>query len=324
MLAHQDFLVAGERRTRPGIGLVIQGPLITYGQGPNNTPEGFNTLESLAANIGRANSLGFSYCLCTWEPQTPTEREVLDIIIAKRIRVLTLRPPSILDPDHRYKHHYGIRKAVDELDSQYIVKIRTDMVMPDAFWDWITNHLDDRLVVSELIMPFYLGDFIYAAKRETILTFLDSILSHGAEVLHPSITTDIGFKYFEAATGFKISKNGMLPLYTVRRKTTTGHWNHFAAKYVNVIPENVFRAIIWRGKRIEDIIRISAFKFDTAPPFPELDVNFLLSEYLRFFTKRNDRRRIVVKIGMRLLKITTRFARLPQKIARLWHRGATK
>jgi hypothetical protein len=62
---------------------------------------------------------------------------------------------------------------LDKLNTPYVVKVRTDMLMPEFFWDYVQAHLDDRLIVSELFTPFYVGDFIYATSRTTMLIFLD-------------------------------------------------------------------------------------------------------------------------------------------------------
>jgi hypothetical protein len=44
------------------IGVVIQGPLITYGQGPNISVSGFNTLETILLNIERIQKIGLKLC----------------------------------------------------------------------------------------------------------------------------------------------------------------------------------------------------------------------------------------------------------------------
>lgn len=296
------------------VGVIIQGPLVSYGQGPNNKPEGFDTTDSILKNIENIKALQLPYIVCTWEAESAYEREILSVLESHAVSILTVRTPGVQDPDHRYKHHFGIRQAVAEIKNDYIIKIRTDMIMPDEFWVWITLGLDKRLVVSELITPFYLGDFIYAGERSTVIEFLDSILSHKGNAIHPSITTDLGFKYFEAQTGRDLSKYGMLHLYIMRMKHITIQWEHFAAKAISVVPAQIYQNIIWRDRPIKSIINIAAFKFDTSPPFHLLDTNFLLSEYIRYFSKRNDPRRYLVKVAIRVLKISTRFSRLFKKL----------
>ncbi|MDH4479052.1 MAG: hypothetical protein QE283_04160 [Rhodoferax sp.] len=189
---------------RPTIGLIIQGPLLTYGQGPNNIIEGFNCLDVIAGTISAAQKHGIVHCVSTWHPQSLHENALLQQLLLTEANVLLLDPP-ILDPDHRQKHHYGIRAGITEIEANYIIKVRTDMVIPDAFWDWVksnaeSNTFREKLLVSELYTPFYLGDFIYATSRRNMIRFLDSVLAYGTEVLHPSVTTDIGFKYFVSIT----------------------------------------------------------------------------------------------------------------------------
>lgn len=296
------------------IGVIIQGPLVSYGQGPNNNPEGFNTTDSILRNIENIKALQLPYIVCTWEAESPHEQEILSVLESHAVSILILRTPDAQDPDHRYKHHFGVRQAVAQIGNDYIIKIRTDMIMPSEFWAWVTSSLDNRLVVSELITPFYLGDFIYAGARSTVVGFLDSILSHETNTIHPSITTDLGFKYFEAQTGKNLSKHGMLLLYIMSMKYITLQWEHFAAKAINVVPGQIYQEIIWRDSPIKSIINIAAFKFDTSPPFQPLNTNFLLGEYIRYFRKTNDPRIYLVKIAIRILKISTRFSRLLKKL----------
>ena len=68
---------------------------------------------------------------------------------------------------------------------------------------------------------------------------------------------------------------------------------------------------------MDSFINIAAFKFDTLPNYPPVDINFLLDEYIRYFRKQDDWRRFLV-IFIRLLYNTlSRILRIPLKIMRL-------
>ena len=58
------------------IGIVIQGPLVTYGQGPNNSNGGFYSLETILENVERMSKFGFCYIVSTWVPLNIQEKEM--------------------------------------------------------------------------------------------------------------------------------------------------------------------------------------------------------------------------------------------------------
>lgn len=55
------------------ISFVIQGPLVTFGQGPNNSSVGFNTYESIVANVERIDKMNSDYIVVTWLPKNDNE-----------------------------------------------------------------------------------------------------------------------------------------------------------------------------------------------------------------------------------------------------------
>jgi hypothetical protein len=205
------------------VGVVIQGPLVTFGQGPNNSIEGFETLEDIQSNIAHIEELGFSYVIATWVPMTRREENVLRLLENANLKVLCLETPTIFDPDHRYKQHWGVLSGAKELLSEesritHLCKIRTDMLMPQAFWKWVVeicNVWDDKLYVSELMdRPFYQGDFIYVAQQKRLLGFLEKIVTYENNVIHPSIhCIRYGYKTPRAHYGseWKIQRVGAAP-----------------------------------------------------------------------------------------------------------------
>lgn len=59
---------------------IIQGPVITFGQGPNNRIEGFNAFSIIAENIKNILSLGHSCILCAWKPKNERERLLISFV----------------------------------------------------------------------------------------------------------------------------------------------------------------------------------------------------------------------------------------------------
>jgi len=295
------------------IGVVIQGPLISYGQGPNNVIGGFNVCDTVLSNLKQIKARGYDYIVCVWRPTTDQESMALKQLADNLARVLVLDLPDIFDPDHRYKHHYAIRQGINRLnkDCEYIIKIRNDMLMPDDFWDWLSTNMDHRLVVSELISPFYLGDFIYAGWKETVINFLNSILVFNNRIIHPSITSDNGLKYFSSKNKKAINlDNGLMYLYLFKTKNVIQQWNNFIASNINVIPQNIWGKIKWREKMMSEIINIDSFKFNILPILVGLDLQFLMEEYYRFYKNRNEKKYLFAKIASRMVKIGIKIHRL--------------
>ena len=79
------------------IGVVIQGPFITYGQGPNNKPEGFNSVETILKNINNIKNSGFKYVLSTWLPQNDSEKIILDNLLKDGINISCNKVPNVSD-----------------------------------------------------------------------------------------------------------------------------------------------------------------------------------------------------------------------------------
>jgi hypothetical protein len=287
------------------IGVIIQGPLITFGQGPNNSQFGFNTFYSIVENINNLKAYNYSYIVSTWKPANDAEKNCLKNLEINHIDVLSTDIPQLNDPDHRYKHHYGIYKGITKLqDCDYIIKIRSDMIMPLCFWDWsckILNTHPDKLFVSELLnTPFYMGDFIYIGSKNTLTNFILSIMSFKEKILHPSIVFDIGLKYMYSQNVLPVKLNNytsdLIRMYLTKNNVILNCWNKFLITYIDVMPKYIWESIQWREKKIGDLITASAFKFDLLPVSNNaIDMNFLLSEYCRFWKKRKDKRYFLAK-----------------------------
>jgi len=203
------------------IGVIIQGPLVTYGQGPNNSVCGFDTFKTIVENIETIKLLGFEYIVSTWDPVSDLEINIVAQLREAKIDVLICKIPSMTDPDHRYKHHYGIMKGVDHLTAcgkiEILINIRTDMIISRVLFNWIIAHIYSypaRMVVSELLKneAFYIGDFVYAAKTEVIQKFLNNFLHFQSTNLHPSIASDIGIKTL-VSNNVSVSFWNKLPIF---------------------------------------------------------------------------------------------------------------
>lgn len=242
---------------------IIQGPVVTFGQGPNNQPYGFTALETILENIRRISAVESPYIVCTWKPKNEREVSVHNELVKQKINLLVIDEPAVYDPDHRFKHHYAIMKAMesnrDKSVSSYC-KIRTDQLIPEQCFQQLLDRGDDKLLVSELMRdnPLYIGDFIYSARCEVFERFINLQLKEG--VLHPSIGQDIGLKFMLGDNPqFSLIKDYLFDFTDI-----SACWADFAAIHLLTLSKHSWCDITWRGRRIGDFLNAENFCFNPA------------------------------------------------------------
>ena len=257
---------------------IIQGPLITFGQGPNNSIEGFNSLETIQRNVCLLKRNNINIIIVVWKSQNEKEKQIITELRSDNLidHFLELTPPKLKDKDHRFKHHYAIYKGLKKIDNydseSIIIKLRTDMLLNQFIINQIFNtSKNNKLLVSHLTyQPFYIGDFIYAGRKIVFDKFIRSVISNNKHIL-PSIGEDIGLKYLisesKLDTFHKWPSIPMLIRYLYflfyREQRILGKWNTFVNSKIITLPEEAWNEIVWRNKKIRDIIDSSHFQFIT-------------------------------------------------------------
>ena len=317
------------------LGVIIQGPLISFGQGPNNSNGGFDTLAAILENVARLNKHDLCYIVSTWSPSSEQEQSIFNALEKVNITLLHNLSPQLFDPDHRYKQHYGVLKGAEALlqkcgDITHLVKIRTDMLMPEAFWEWayvISGINEKKLYVSELMnRPFYQGDFIYLANRESFLAFLTTVTNYKSRIIHPSIAFDMGIKNCEARNFGVIYGRGyfgrirFLIDFFLRTDTVRKYWNQFISKHIGVLPEVIWIDIKWRDRRIGSFLEGSWFKFDNSEITQGIafrkNMRTLIREYKTYWAKcsKSQKKIILVTTNRLAMKIYKNVSRAAQKL----------
>jgi hypothetical protein len=268
---------------------IIQGPLITYGQGPNNIKKGYNASEAILANIETLNSNSIKYLYITWHPKNIYEESELNILKEKKVNYKIIKEPTILDPDHRYKHHYSINSAFSFFDFEnydHILKIRSDQIIPSEIIEYILYSNSEKFLVSELMNnnSFYIGDFIYYAETKIFREFIDSQLNRKF-FLHPVIANDIGLRYY-------INKTKSFYLFTFfnylfRPKKSIHNWMLFSRNHFETLRIKDWENIIWRGSKISNIISSNPFYFvDTEHSNDNINnIKIVISGFLTYIKK---------------------------------------
>jgi len=286
------------------VGVIIQGPLVTFGQGPNNSMVGFNVCDTILANVSNMSMYGYCYIVVAWKAVNDQEIAILEALAVQKIELTQVSMPVKFDPDHRYKQHYGVLNGAETLLGQnskisHFVKIRSDMLMPEEFWAWVnkvTSQNTSRLYVSELMSSsFYMGDFIYVAKKNEFIDYLTEIVKYGGYAIHPSIAFDMGIKCCESFgyyLGYKVSLLGrvrFLRSFFLDLEKGRKMWNRFISQHIGVLPESIWTKIVWRDRKIGTFLHSNKFKFDTLPieynkPLIE-SAKLLLVQYIIYWNK---------------------------------------
>lgn len=251
----------------PDVFFIIQGPLITYGQGPNNNRSGFDAYGSIERNYKLLTARGINVILTTWKEDNNEQHNVhVDKIERLGLEVYQIEKPARFDPDHRYKHHYSIRTTIEKVcntfEVNYFCKIRTDQEINTNILDFILGNVSQgKMIISELMIdnPFYMGDFIYAGRKDVFFTFLKSQTDIVFPFAFPIIANDIGIKYF--STVYKKSAFATLILYLFSGGQASREWKTFHDNNIITLKQTDWNNILWRGKGISTIIDSKYFLF---------------------------------------------------------------
>jgi hypothetical protein len=238
-------------------GVIIQGPIISYGSGGrNDNPEGFDSTDTIKENIDRIskhipiNNIVFS----GWSTDSG--------INVENIKKIFNKDPYSFDYLNQKRQFYTIKKGFDYLshnsEIQYYVKIRTDQLFPKIFWEWITQlnqKLDNQVLVSEFYnnAPFVFGDFVICSSKKNFSKFINS-----QKLKRHSIngSRNMVLKYLNYVTSnrkVEFSKNYLLNDFKLVLKFDQLHdiWINYITSSFFSIPLNIFKDIDWRGIRMD-------------------------------------------------------------------------
>jgi hypothetical protein len=252
------------------IGVVIQGPLITYGQGPNISVSGFNTLETILLNIERIQKIGFEYVISTWEigDYDTESHNIMNQLKTRQAKILISPVPNLFDPDNRLKQKISIIRGIErlqKLNCKYIVKVRTDMIIPKEFWQEEIHRIvkiKDKIYVSEILnSPFYIGDFIVAGEISYFSKILNSMIIQ--KKYHPRIASNDGLQLYNTQDSLdKYSAVKFLLFLVIRKAKLIRDWEELIKKRIVIGNRNIFENIVWRGLKMSEVIPCEKFIFN--------------------------------------------------------------
>ncbi|MBU3632843.1 hypothetical protein [Polynucleobacter sp. AP-Feld-500C-C5] len=248
------------------IGIIIQGPMTTYGNGPNNAPMGFDARNCINSNINKFAPLVDKIVISTWTGSGLSASE-----FGHSVRILENTPITDWDYDNQRKQFYSTSQAVDWLSKNtsctHVIKIRTDQDFPVELIDWVYELYQSQsgvipgqsgpIVFSEGIKQenFYIGDFIFIAAIDDMKNLCDAVLNAGKQ-LHPINANDYVLKFISRV----IPTSGIGGAITNSIALAKNHrnfqnlWIDILKNHITVLPKEIYKKIIWRGRPMPEVL----------------------------------------------------------------------
>ena len=258
-------------------GLVIQGPVTSFGNGPNNLKNGFATYPVIRENIEVFAPLVDSIVLSTWEGCGITAEQ-----LPGKVNIIENKPIDGFDFLNQKKQFLTTQSGVDWLKKNsnctYVLKIRTDQLVPSDLLIWLKNfyeqskfhraNQEDFLIFSEALKAesFYAGDFIFAGTVNDLSHFCKAVLSADRPV-HPMNGSDYLLKWLQSLDAKFFSSKSMVAIsfLTARNsKAIQSLWDDVLKTRISLPPRNIYKKIQWRGKPMPSILEAldTAFFFN--------------------------------------------------------------
>ena len=264
------------------IGLIIQGPISSFGNGPNNSRGGFDAKEVVYKNINTFDSHVDKIIVSTWKGSGLNNLE-----IGQSAVLLESEPILGFDFLNQRKQFFSMNAGLEWLrtnsDCTHAIKIRTDQLIPLELIDWTKEfysaslfsekYQKDYLIFSEGLKAesFYAGDFIIAGTLSDLSKLCNAVLVT-KKIVHPMNAADYILKWLQSLDVKYL--NGCSPLLisllTAKNSIKIQRlWNQVLNARISLFPREIIKKIIWRGKPITEVIQ----SLDTAFFFNE-DISF--------------------------------------------------
>ena len=255
-------------------GSVIQGPLVSFGQGPNRSIEGFDCIATIMQNISSLSSHFSHGVISTWNEE-PVEKIQIPSEVADKWTIVTSPQPT-WDPDNRRKQNLSMQNGIESLlplGVSHVLKIRTDQGIPEILVEEaqseesLRNYAKGKMLRSEGLLdePFYAGDFFMAASSQHWMQYLEAqkILFR---VSHPAVVFDGVINFLKKKEGARwrrstwfIPANVWLAVFPFPR--VESYWRGLLERYFFFPSCAAFSQLSWRGVAIDSILDLSVFCF---------------------------------------------------------------
>jgi hypothetical protein len=252
-------------------GLIISGPRLSYGQGPNKTNVGYDSNSDVIANLKELSHLFEKVVLVTWVGE---DFKNLPQLVNFEIHEFW-QPVWISDPDNRRKQLIALQNGIqlfENSDLTHVIRIRSDQRVSQEFIQHIQqlylNGENDHLIFNSEWIPnelFYSGDFLFAGEKRLLLGYCGVYLDSRRK-LHPVATKDYVLKWL-------VSRKELNPMINLLGITAgllfseiiTNQrillWDRIRKSTYSYPTRALFESIVWRGKSMRDISNWESFGF---------------------------------------------------------------
>jgi len=254
----------------PTIGLVIQGPLQSFGKVPSTgeyvkarkdgTLVNFDCNETVNRWWREYGELFDHVVLSTWEDEDTSQIDMgIDVVCSTKKQLThTVRPDG--KPETRFWQFFGVAQGLEPLVErgiEFALRVRTDQFFdPSELISWIKNsHFRDSrewILVPYLVSrdPTHLGDFYLLSRTN----FLSRILQRYSSVQYPlfeSIHKDIFWSFYVfARNSLEETLSAVREIVLAPFKSRLQH-SAWGSLYFPG-PTHLLRTLYWRGERFED------------------------------------------------------------------------
>jgi len=243
---------------KKNFGVIIQGPIISYGSGgKNDNPEGFDSRKTVKENIKTITKFipHENILFSGWD----TDIEINQLGIVQHRSNDSFRFDYLNQKRQFYTIKEGFNKLSKNKNIKYFIKIRTDQQFSSSFWEWIIDHhkeLDDKILVSEFYnnSPYVVGDFIVCSSKKNFKNFINSqslkrkSINGSRNMVLKYLTYTSNSMMNEFSSNFLINDILMFAKFD----NIFEKWSiNFRTEFFS-IPLIIFKDITWRGETMDE------------------------------------------------------------------------
>ena len=271
-------------------GLLIQGPILSQSNNQNLNQNKFDTNNNIEKIINLYGNLFNEIILATWISEKKKISKKL--FLSKKLKIIFLKDPGH-NPGNELRHFYSSYKGVQNFKKniKYLIKIRSDQFINLKksiifYKKEVVRKKYFGLAEIEPICtfgfwidrPYSFADFFYIGNKKDLLAFFkaqikfkdhkfsikkilwpegESIRKYGYHIRNKIKIFEEKFFFpiiFESFSMYQYK----LPSVIVSKKNLY-LWQYLIKNYFTVLPDDIRKKMIWRGKKFNFIDKQSSF-----------------------------------------------------------------
>lgn len=268
--------------------LLIQGPILSSGRtgvtifNKDLTADSivnYDCENQLFSIIEEFQHVFHSIFIVTWENEKITESRFLKFKNCRIIKLPDVAPQLIIgnrnlptDFNNKYKQFYALSKGIEFVDTEYVVKIRTDQyidlkMLVEEHQAALTMNRSDK---DKIYIPFInnsnflVSDFYFVSAKKIFQSFVNSMIWGDYLEFTSIIHIEFSLKYVYLNHRHELP----IPLRTYfinsfgkkNNRDKVILMNFLSTTIYRLLSSDVYRTLIWRGDKIQHIQPDLVFK----------------------------------------------------------------